>query len=209
MDACGGKDYRGVTALAGIPMPFDPTLQLVSARLVLTPIRATDAQALFAIQSDRAGMGYWNHPAWTDLKQAYVQILDDLAALDAGTQLKLAIRELVDGPLLGIVVVFAIDETSRRAEIGYHLAPSAQGKGYMHEALSRFAAYLFDELRMRRLEAEIDPRNIPSAKVLERIGFQREGLLRERWRVAGEVSDSAVYGLLAREWQDRAEPAPR
>lgn len=189
-------------------MPFDPTLQLESARLVLTPIRATDAQALFAIQSDRAGMRYWNHPAWTDVKQAYVQILDDLAALEAGTQLKLAIREQVDGPLLGIVVVFAIDETSRRAEIGYHLAPSAQGKGCMHEALSRFVAYLFDELRMRRLEAEIDPRNVPSAKVLERLGFQREGLLRERWRVAGEVSDSAVYGLLAREWQDRADPAP-
>jgi RimJ/RimL family protein N-acetyltransferase len=187
-------------------MPFDPTLQLDSARLVLTPIRATDAQALFAIQSDHAGMRYWNHPAWTDLKQAYVQILDDLAALDAGTQLKLAIREHVDGPLLGIVVVFAIDETSRRAEIGYHLAASAQGKGYMHEALSRFAAYLFDALRLRRLEAEIDPRNVPSAKVLERLGFQREGLLRERWRVAGEISDSAVYGLLAREWQDQADP---
>ena len=63
-------------------MPFDPTLTLETARLVLTPIRATDAQALFAIQADRAVMRYWNHPAWTDLKQAYVQILDDLAALD-------------------------------------------------------------------------------------------------------------------------------
>jgi len=107
------------------------------------------------------------------------------------------------------VVVFAIDETSRRAEIGYHLAASAQGKGYMHEALSRFAAHLFDALRLRRLEAEIDPRNVPSAKVLERLGFQREGLLRERWRVAGEISDSAVYGLLARDWQAQADPAPR
>lgn len=182
-------------------MPFDPTLTLETTRLVLTPIRATDAQVLFAIQSDRAVMRYWNHPAWTDLKQAYVQILDDLAAIDAGTQLKLAIRERADGPLLGIVVVFAIDETARRAEIGYHLAPSTQGKGYMHEALSRFVAYLFDVLRLRRLEAEIDPRNVPSAKVLARLGFLREGLLRERWRVAGELSDSAVYGLLAREWQ--------
>lgn len=190
-------------------MPFDPTLQLGSARLVLSPIRAADAQALFAIQSDPAGMRYWNHAPWTDLKQAYVQILDDLAALDAGTQLKLAIREQADGPLLGIVVVFAIDETSRRAEIGYHLAAHAQGKGYMHEALSRFVTYLFDTLRLHRLEAEIDPRNVPSAQVLERLGFQREGLLRERWRVAGEVSDSALYGLLVREWQDRADPAPR
>ena len=66
-------------------MYFDPTLQLHSARLVLSPIRASDGAALFAIQSDPAVMRYWNHPAWTDIKQAYAQILDDLTAMRAGT----------------------------------------------------------------------------------------------------------------------------
>ncbi|MCF7752210.1 GNAT family N-acetyltransferase [Bacillus subtilis subsp. subtilis] len=180
-------------------MYFDPTLQLHSARLVLSPIRASDGAALFAIQSDPAVMRYWNHPAWTDIKQAYAQILDDLGAMHAGTQLKLGIREQANSPLLGICVVFGVDAGSRRAEIGYHLAPQAQGKGYMHEALQCFIAHLFDARGLRRLEAEIDPRNGPSAAVLERVGFQREGLLRERWCVAGELSDSALYGLLARE----------
>lgn len=178
-------------------MQFDSTLQLCSTRLILTPIDADDADALFAIQSDPDVMRYWNHPAWTDLAQAQQQIRDDLAAMAAGTQLKLAIRESTAGALLGICVVFAIDEASGRAEIGYNLAPRAQGKGYMREALARLVTYLFDECGLRRLEAEIDPRNQPSATVLERIGFRREGLLQERWCVAGELSDSALYGLLA------------
>ncbi len=180
-------------------MYFDPTLQLRSARLVLSPIRAADGPALFAIQSDPEVMRYWNHPAWTDIQQAYAQILDDLGAMREGTQLKLGIREHADAALLGICVVFAIDAGSGRAEIGYNLAPQAQGKGYMGEALQCFADHLFDQRGLRRLEAEIDPRNVPSARVLERIGFQREGLLRERWCVGGELSDSALYGLLARE----------
>ena len=50
---------------------------------------------------------------------------------------------------------------------------------------------------LNRLEADIDPRNVASAGLLERLGFVREGLLRERWIVGDEVSDSALYGLLA------------
>jgi len=56
-------------------------------------------------------------------------------------------------------------------------------------------------MQLHRLEADIDPRNAASAKTLERLGFRREGLMRERWIVEGVVSDSAVYGLLASEWR--------
>jgi RimJ/RimL family protein N-acetyltransferase len=61
----------------------------------------------------------------------------------------------------------------------------------------------FDDLRLNRLEADVDPRNAASCRALERLGFQREGLLRERWIVAGEVSDSAMYGLLHADWMAR------
>jgi RimJ/RimL family protein N-acetyltransferase len=60
---------------------------------------------------------------------------------------------------------------------------------------------------MRRLEAQIDPRNTASAKVLERLGFRQEGFLRERWILRGEVSDGGIYGLLAAEWTARAAAA--
>lgn len=126
---------------------------------MLTPICSADADALFAIQSDTEVMRYWNHPAWTDARQAQQQTLDDMAATTAGTQLKLAIRERAGTPLLGICVMFAIDESSGRAEIGYNLAPRAQSNGYMCEALARVVSYLFDERGLRRLEAEAEPRN--------------------------------------------------
>jgi len=182
-------------------------LPLHSARLVLSPIRRDDAAALFALQSDPDVMRFWNHPAWTRPTEARAQIDDDLAAHTTGTQLKLAVRESLDGPLLGICVVFALDRDAARAEIGYLLAPGKQGQGYMHEALQQLLAYLFDTLGLHRVEAEIDPRNHPSAHVLDRLGFHLEGVLRQRWRIQGELSDSAVYGLLADDGDRSALPA--
>lgn len=184
------------TALPSHSLLF-PGLPLHSTRLVLSPIRRDDAAALFTLQSNPAVMRWWNHPAWTRPGEAREQIDDDLAAHAIGTQLKLAVRESLEGPLLGICVVFAVDRDAARAEIGYLLAPEVQGRGYMHEALQQVLAYLFRTLRLHRVEAEIDPRNAVSAHVLERLGFHREGLLRQRWRIQGELADSAVYGLLA------------
>ncbi|KAF1016294.1 MAG: Spermidine N(1)-acetyltransferase [Stenotrophomonas maltophilia] len=174
-----------------------PGLPLHSARLVLSPIRRDDAAALFALQSDPAMTHWWHHPAWTRAAQAKAQIDDDLAAFTTGTQLKLAVRDARDGPLLGICVVFAIDRQAARAEIGYLLSPGVQGRGYMHEALACVQDYLFGTLRLHRLEAEIDPRNAASAHVLERLGYQHEGVLRQRWHLHGAWADSAIYGLLA------------
>jgi RimJ/RimL family protein N-acetyltransferase len=54
---------------------------------------------------------------------------------------------------------------------------------------------------LNRIEADIDPRNVASARSLERLGFSKEGHLRQRWIVNGEVSDSAFYGLLLSDWQ--------
>ena len=70
----------------------------------------------------------------------------------------------------------------------------------MNEALQTLVAYAFTTLNLNRLEADIDPRNTASAKTLERLGFQQEGYLRERWIVGDEISDTAFYGLLRREW---------
>jgi RimJ/RimL family protein N-acetyltransferase len=73
----------------------------------------------------------------------------------------------------------------------------------MHEALCAVVDYAFGPLGLRRLEADIDPRNDASIRAVERLGFVREGLLRERWVVAEEISDTVFMGLLARDWQER------
>ena len=73
----------------------------------------------------------------------------------------------------------------------------------MHEALRALLDFGFGELDLNRIEADIDPRNSASARTLERLGFTKEGYLRERWIVGDEVSDTALYGLLRREWMER------
>ena len=105
--------------------------------------------------------------------------------------------------MLGQVSLFNFSEQSGRADIGYGLAREHWGRGFMNEALIAVVDFAFGPLGLRRLEADIDPRNQASLRALERIGFVREGLLRERWQVGDEISDTAFMGLLAREWHAR------
>jgi RimJ/RimL family protein N-acetyltransferase len=67
--------------------------------------------------------------------------------------------------------------------------------------------WAFDALDLNRVQAETDTRNVASARVLEKLGFVREGTLREDRVVNGEVSDSWVFGLIKREWRPASGPA--
>jgi RimJ/RimL family protein N-acetyltransferase len=71
----------------------------------------------------------------------------------------------------------------------------------MRMALRTLIGHAFGTLGLRRLEADVDPRNERSLHALEALGFRREGLLRERWLVEGEIQDSVLLGLLRSEWQ--------
>ena len=121
--------------------------------------------------------------------------------------MRLGIERRSDNALLGTCALFNFHEASRRAEIGYALGRAAWGAGYMHEALTALVTHAFTPLNLHRLEADIDPRNTGSARTLERLGFQREGHLRERWIVEGEISDTVWYGLLRREWENARSDA--
>lgn len=179
-------------------------LVLPTPRLRLRPLRADDAEALFAVFSDPEVMRYWSTPPWTSIDQAHQRIAADTAGMAAGEHLRLGIERQADGRLVGQCTLFDIVPSCRRAEIGYCLARHAWGQGLMHEALQALVAHGFGPMDLNRIEADIDPRNAASARSLERLGFVREGLLRERWIVDGEVSDSALYGLLR---SDRPAPA--
>lgn len=178
-------------------------LPLHTARLRLRPPVAGDAAALYGIFCDAQVMRYWATPPWTAPQQAADRIADDLALMAEGSALRLALAPVDGGEIVGTVSLFGFVQPSARAEIGYALARAAWGRGLMDEALRALLNYAFGPLGLRRLEADIDPRNERSARSLERLGFEREGLLRERWRVGEEVSDTALYGLLRHRWRAR------
>jgi RimJ/RimL family protein N-acetyltransferase len=115
------------------------------------------------------------------------------------TALKWGIALRWDDTLIGTATLFNFE--NHRAEIGYGLARSHWGNGYMHEALQALIVYAFQELGLHRIEADVDPRNSASIRTVERLGFEREGYLRERWQVNGEIQDALFFGLLRPDWE--------
>lgn len=176
-------------------------LVLDAGELCLRRLDGGDAAALFEMFSDREVMRYWSRPPMTDVAQAIALLEQVRADYGTGESLPLGIERRRDGVLVGNCTLHHFHETSRRAEIGYCLGRQYWGRGYMHEALQTLVAYAFGDLGLNRLEADIDPRNLRSARSLERLGFVKEGHLRSRWIVAGEVSDTGFYGLLRDDWQ--------
>ena len=175
-------------------------LVLDTARLRLRPLQPADAAAVYALHADPEGMRYWATPPWQDPAEADTLITRDQAGLAAGDFIRLGLERLADSRLIGLCSLFAFHLPSRRCEIGYMLARDCWGGGLMHEALQALLGYGFGVLDLNRVEADIDTRNTASERTLRRLGFQLEGTLRERWIVAGEVSDTGLYGLLRHDW---------
>ena len=175
-------------------MPFDVALH--THRLLLRPLQRGDEDALFAVFGDPEVMRHWSTPPWPDAAPGVQMIETDLGAGPDADWLRLALVLRDSDELLGTCTLFDHHAPSRRAEIGYALARRAWARGLMHEALSALLDHGFEGWNLNRVEADIDPLNRASARVLERLGFRLEGLLRQRWIVAGQASDSALYGLL-------------
>ena len=182
-------------------MPLFSEIQITTTRLSLRPLKRGDESRLFEIHSDPEFMRYWSSQPWTSTEQAVAMIEKDQREMAAGEHIRLGIIRREDMVLIGTASIFKIDKQCRRAELGYGISRACWRRGFMKEAVTALIQYGFSVMNLNRLEADIDPRNIASGSSLERLGFQREGFLRERWIVGDEVSDSAIYGLLAKDWR--------
>src|SRR5262249_20586191 len=119
---------------------------------------------------------------------------------DEGTGARLAM-DLHDGQFIGWCALTRWNPDYRSAALGYCLAEAAWGHGYATEGARAVLRWGFDTPDLHPGQAETDTRNLASARVLEKLGFVREGTLREDCVVDGEVSDSWVFGLLRRDWR--------
>lgn len=182
------------------------SFELRTARLQLRFVHNNDADALFRLFSDPQALRYWSSTPWLHMAQAEANIEQTLKAYQDGSALRLAMV-LPDGELIGTVTLYDFDRRNHRCQIGYMLARGHWGRRYMQEALPALIAHGFGPLELHRIEADIHPDNIASERILESLHFRREGCLRERWFVGGEVSDSIIYGLLRSDWQAAIHPA--
>jgi RimJ/RimL family protein N-acetyltransferase len=178
-----------------------PAPTLHTDRLRLRPFTDADADALFALHSNTYVLRYWDSPPWSEPSRAEGFIETCLRIEEEGTGARLAIDRRSDGAFLGWCGLTSWNPTYRSASLGYVLGEAAWGHGYATEAAGALLRWGYDTLALNRVQAEADTRNAASARVLEKLGFVREGTLREDCVVLGEVSDSWVYGLLEREWR--------
>jgi len=174
---------------------------LTTPRLALRAISDDDVDAIFQVFSNAEVMRYWSTPPLADRAGAVELVNEIHDSFARQVMLKWGMVRRADNLLIGTTTLYNLDFNNRRAELGYALGRAHWGQGYMHEALQELLAYAFETLDLRRLEADVDPRNTASIKSLERLGFQREGFLRERWEVGGEIQDALFYGLLRPEWK--------
>ena len=161
--------------------------ELVAERVTLRGIEDPDLPRLYALFSDPEAMRWWSHAAWTDMARAQQYLADIRSGFASRTLLQWGVVG-TDAPerLIGTVTLFA-----------YMLDRHEWGRGLAREAVGRAIDWAIDDLGLHRIEADADPANARSNGLLERLGFVREGHLRERWWVHGQWADSYYYGLIA------------
>jgi [ribosomal protein S5]-alanine N-acetyltransferase len=180
---------------------WDDQLPRLQGRNVgLRSLTDQDASALLDLFGDPEVMRFWSTPPLPDLAAATALIAEIRAGFSDRRFFQWGICARATGEVVGTCTLFNVELAHRRAEIGFAIRRSMWGRGLANDTLGTVIAFAFGPLDLHRLEADADPSNERSLRLLERQGFRREGYLRERWHHLGAIQDGIFLGLLRREW---------
>ena len=178
-----------------------PPPPIESPRLRIRLVESSDIADLLQVNGDEEVTRFLPYAPWSSIAdgEAWLARMNALSA--AGTALQFAIIEKASGRAIGTLLLFRYDEASARAEIGYVMGRAQWGRGFTHEALGALLESAFGTVGLNRIEANVEPDNVASNKLLLKLGFVLEGRLRENWVTQGKPCDTNVYGLLRRDWR--------
>lgn len=174
--------------------------KLNTKRLALRSLQIDDAEALFKYRSDAITNQYqgWIPKTNDDARNFISKVAEKID--EYGTWFQFAIVLEVTGELVGDIGIHFFDADNFQVEVGCTLAKKNHSKGIAVEALKTLINYLFTNLNKRRITCSIDPRNSPSIKMVERLGFRKEAHFKQSIFIDGEWYDDMVYALLKDEW---------
>ena len=161
-------------------------------RLTLRPMCAEDVPALKEWLQDPSIYTYWGKGPGKAEKNPELMFEKEEKVTKS---FHLGIEEKASGKVIGDIYVYLI-ENDRMASVAIRVAPSCQGKGYGTESLMAMTEFCFQNIELQRLWTEVDVRNVPSQKMLEKCGYKQEGLIRQG-KMVNAWCDYYIYGILA------------
>jgi len=179
-----------------LELKFTPFPDLSSERLTLRKITNEDAEEVFFLRSDGEVLKYIDRNAATSIEEAiqWITMIDEAIANNESIAWGLSLKN--ETVLIGTIAFWNIKKEHYRAEIGYALRPLFHGRGLMHEAMGAVLSYGFRIMKLHSVEANVNPNNEASIKLLERHKFVKEAYHRENYYFNGKFLDSAIYSLL-------------
>ena len=172
---------------------------LITERLVLRKPCDQDIERVFRISADVEVMEFYGMDPYKSMNEAREEVEWFLKIFNESEGIRWIITEKTNDQCIGDVGYDKIVKKHKRAELGYKLAREHWQKGYMTEALSAVIAHIYNTTDLNRLEAVVDPRNIGSIKLLEKIGFKQEGLLRDYELESSGFVDLIMLSILRNE----------
>ncbi len=177
---------------------FDPFPFLHTKRLQLRAISLQDAARLYALRTNEQVMRYLDRPMLGSLDAAREMIERSVKDRQNGDGINWAISLQSSELLIGTIGFWRMEKEHFRAEIGYMLLPDFQQQGLMQEAMEAVIDYGFQKMRLHSIEANVNPDNRASIRLLERNGFVREAYFKENHYYNGQFLDSVIYSLLTK-----------
>jgi RimJ/RimL family protein N-acetyltransferase len=182
---------------SGRPTPAaPPPVPLRTERLELRYFRDSDADRLLRYYGREDTTRYLLDGPWDEAKarDEVARRAGRLHITAAGYAACLVVEEA--GAVVGDITLWAVDDSLSLGEMSWVFDPGSGGRGLATEAARAVLDLAFDHYGMHRVRVRMDARNAASARLCERLGFRREGLLRRDWLIKGEWTDTLVFGML-------------
>jgi [ribosomal protein S5]-alanine N-acetyltransferase len=165
-------------------------------RLILRKATKADAEDMLRYLSDPAVVKHMGLEPFQSVEDVYDEIGWYQSIVREGTGMRWGITFKDADRVIGSCGFLNRVPKHHRAEVGFELSKEYWGKGIAREALEAVVKFGFQYLELERIEALIEPANLPSQKLVEKTGFQREGLLRHYEYTCGKFDDLLMYSLL-------------
>lgn len=176
----------------------------IDSTLTIEPIAGKHLDELIElVNANRPYLHEWL--SWLDCVKVPHEFQQFIVASEKRTTAGLEYSAVIleNDRLVGRIGLYQLDRINRIASIGYWISEAAQGKGIISKACKAITTYGFEELGLNRIEIKCATGNYRSQAIPKRLGFQREGIIRQGELLNGRFIDLYLYSMLHADWKDQ------